>query len=193
MRMVGTGIRTLKSFWCMDCKHFRENHFAFVDDTLPGIELVGMQMHLNDCEQCATHDANVRRSLMLFRNLPRIHPSPDFSTRLEQKLKEARIADTAAAHSGRSRKLAATVAITSVVMLGYIGFSLQQVDSPQDILFPPVVALAPTLEQARTSMNSPAPEMVAAVSAGLPIWTAALLAEQSPLHFASLEMAVSGR
>lgn len=177
----------------MDCKQFRENHFAFVDDTLPGIDLVGMQMHLTECAQCATHDTNVRRSLMLFRSLPSIQPSPNFGPRLEQRLIQTRLADAAAAQAGRSRKLAATVAITSVVMLGYIGYSLQHVDSPQDITLPPVVALAPVPESDQAAMTSPAPEMVAAVPAGVPIWTAALLAERVPVHFASLEMTGSTR
>jgi hypothetical protein len=79
----------------MDCRDFQENHFAFVDDTLPGVELVGMQMHLNECEKCAKHDANVRRSLMLFRNLPSIEPSADFSLRLQQKLAQAKAQDAA--------------------------------------------------------------------------------------------------
>ena len=170
----------------MDCRQFRENHFAFVDDTLPGIELVTMQMHLTECDNCAKHDANVRRSLMLFRSLPPIQPSADFGMRLEKKLEQVRIADAAAAHSGRSRALAATLAITSAVMLGYIGVSLRHVDSAKDISFPPVVALAPVTDPAH-AMASPPPEMVAAISAGLPIWTAALLAEQTPVHFASLE------
>src|SRR5688572_3266127 len=173
----------------MDCRQFRENHCAFVDDTLPGIELVGMQVHLTECEPCAKHDAIVRRSLMLFRSLPTIQPSSHFAERLEQRLEEAKVADEVMARSGRSRKLAATVAITSTAILGYIGFSLPQVDSPKDITFPPVVALAPVSDPAVSAMASPAPEMVAAASAGLPIWTAALLAEQSPVHFASLEHA----
>jgi hypothetical protein len=177
----------------MDCKHFRDNHFAFVDDTLPGIELVGMQMHLNECESCAKHDATIRRSLMLFRSLPTIQPSSDFSTRLEEKLRKARLADAAADQAGRSRTFAAAIALTSVAMLGYIGVSLRTVDTPRDIVFPPVVAIAPASAPVPVEIASPAPEMLVAASAGLPLWTAALLAEQSPVHFASLEMASVSR
>ena len=83
----------------MDCREFREQHLPFVDDTLPGVELVRMQMHLTECEGCAQHDATIRRSLMLFRNLPRIEPSPDFTKRLEIKLRDAKLADAAAASS----------------------------------------------------------------------------------------------
>ena len=177
----------------MDCKHFRDNHFAFVDDTLPGIELVGMQMHLNECESCAKHDATIRRSLMLFRSLPTIQPSSDFSSRLEEKLRETRLADAAAVQAGRTRTFATTIVFTSIVMLGYIGVSLRNVDAPRDIVLPPVVALAPAEEPMPMEISSPAPEMLVAASAGLPLWTAALLAEQSPIHFASLEMASVSR
>ena len=169
----------------MDCREFRDQHLCFVDDTLPGVELVRMQMHLTECEECAQHDATIRRSLMLFRNLPRIEPSPDFSKRLEIKLREAKLADAAAASSSRSRKFAAAVTVTSAAMLTYIGVSLRQVDTPQDIILPPVVAIATS----DASSAGPAPEMIAAVSAGLPIWTAALFAEQTSAHFASIELA----
>lgn len=174
----------------MDCREFREKHLAFVDDTLPGIELVGMQMHLTECDGCARQDAIVRRSLMLFRNLPSIELSPDFAVRFQQRLHDAKIADAASTHSGRARKLAATVAVTSVVMLGYIGVSLKEVDYPQDIILPPVVAIA---VEPGSAMSSPGPEMVASVPAGLPIWTAALFAEQALVHFASIDLTSTDR
>ena len=71
-------------------------------------------------------------------------------------------------------------------MLAYIGLSLRQVDTPQDIVLPPVVALAISTEVQPSS--GPALEMIAAVPAGLPLWTAALYAEQTPVHFASIEL-----
>lgn len=175
----------------MDCREFQEKHFAFVDDTLPGIDLVGMQMHLIDCEKCAKQDSSVRRSLMLFRNLPPIEVSADFSLRLSQRLELIKAEDATAAQFGRSRKFAAAVALTSVVMLGYIGISLRRVDFPQDIMFPPVVASLP--ESATSPMTSPGTAMVASVPAGLPMWTAALFAEQAPVHFASIELTTAAR
>jgi len=175
----------------MDCRDFQEKHFAFVDDTLPGIELVSMQMHLNECESCARQDANVRRSLMLFRNLPLIEPSPDFSARLQQKLERAKAQDAAALQSGWSRRFTAAVAITSVVMLGYIAVSLREVDFPQDIVFPPVVASIP--ENPAATITAPGTAMVASVPAGLPMWTAALFAEQAPAHFASIDLTSTAR
>jgi len=177
--------RTLKA-WKMDCQEFRENHLSYVDDTLPGVELVRMQMHLTECPECARHDATIRRSLMLFRNLPRIEPSSDFSQKLERRLREAKLADSVAMRVSRTRRLGAAVTVSSAVMLAYIGFSLRQVDTPQDIVLPPVVALAQSADVQMVS--SPAPEMIAAVPVGLPLWTAALFAEQTSAHFASIEL-----
>lgn len=179
----------------MDCKQFKENHFAFVDDTLPGVELVRMQVHLTECDTCAKHDATVRRSLMLFRSLPAIQPSPDFRRRLDQKLHDARRADIAALQAGRSRRLAATVAVSSVAILGYIAISLRTVDSPAAISLPPVVAIAADADSSPSAIaiTSPGPEIVAAVPGGLPIWTAALLTEQAQVRFVSMELTGSTR
>lgn len=169
----------------MDCREFRNKHLDFVDDTLAGIELVGMQMHLSECEPCSRQDALVRRSLMLFRNLPTIEPSPDFSVKLEHRLRAMKLADAASTPTYRGRKIGAAMAVSSMVMLGYIGFSLRRVDVPQDIILPPVVA---TAEISNGTLGASAAETVASVSAGVPIWTAALFAEQTPAHFASIEL-----
>lgn len=169
----------------MDCREFQDNHFAFIDDTLSGIELVGMQCHIAECENCARHDTTVRRSLLLFRNLPRIEPSAEFSERLNARLRELKETEGSSAfhHSG---KFAAAVTIASLLMLGYIGSSLRDVDTPRDIVFPPVVASLPEPELA--PITTPAPALVASAAAGLPVWTAALYAELQPLHFASADL-----
>jgi hypothetical protein len=175
----------------MDCREFREKHLAFVDDTLAGVELVGMQMHLTECECCARQDATIRRSLMLFRNLPRIEPSADFSTRLERKLRKAKLEDAASLQNTGTRRAGAAVAISSAVMLAYIGVSLRQIDTVQDIILPPVVALATAVDP--STVGTPGPEMIASVPAGLPLWTAALYAEQTSFHFASIEQSSATR
>lgn len=71
----------------MNCHEFRKNHCAFVDDTLPGIEIIRMQRHLSECESCASLDARIKRSLLVFRNLPTIEPSENFSVRLQEKIR----------------------------------------------------------------------------------------------------------
>jgi len=173
----------------MDCREFCDQHLAFVDDTLAGIELVRMQQHLGECDSCAKHDAKIRRALLLFRNLPPIEPSPDFSRRLEARLKNCEYDHLFAATPGNLRRGAITATVASVLMLGYIGTTLFPSDAPRDLVMAPVVANIPEPELIPITTSTPA--IVASVSAGLSIWPAALLAEQVPVRFAhsSLELA----
>lgn len=166
----------------MDCREFCDQHLAFVDDTLAGIELVRMQRHMAECESCAKQDAKIRRSLLLFRNLPSIEPSPDFSARLESRLRSCQQEQLAMTQRNLKRgAIAATLA--SAIMLGYIGTTLfNQPTAPQDIILPPVVASIP--EPELTPITTSTPAIVTSVSAGLAIWPAALFAEQVPVRFA---------
>ena len=166
----------------MDCRDFCEQHLAFVDDTLAGIELVRMQRHIAECESCAKQDAKIRRALLLFRNLPSIEPSPDFSSRLEARLKTCQEDQLVMTHHSM-RRGAIAAALASAVMLGYIGTTLfNQPTPPRDIILPPVVATIP--EPELTPITTSAPAIVASVSAGLTIWPVALFAEQVPVRFA---------
>src|SRR6476661_108956 len=127
----------------MDCRDFCDQHVAFVDDTLAGIELVRMQRHLAECECCAKHDAKIRRALLLFRNLPSIEPSADFSRRLEARLRECD-SDRLLVTTQRNLRLGAIAAtLASAVMLGYIGTTLYRSDTPHDLVMAPVVATIP--------------------------------------------------
>jgi len=174
----------------MDCREFCENHVAFVDDTLAGIELVRMQRHIGECENCAKHDARVRRALLIFRNLPSIEPSADFSQRLEARLRQERQCDDLLATTQRNLKRGAIAAtLASAAMLGYIATTLYRSDSPRDLVMPPVVASLPEPELTQITTSTPA--IVTSVSAGLTIWPAALFAEQVPVRFAhsKLELA----
>jgi anti-sigma factor RsiW len=167
----------------MDCRQFCDQHVAFVDDTLAGIELVRMQRHLAECECCAKHDAKIRRALLLFRNLPSIEPSADFSRRLEARLRECD-SDRLLVATQRNLRLGAIAAtLASAVMLGYIGTTLyHHSDPPRDVVMAPVIATIP--EPELTPITTSAPAIVASVTAGLTIWPAALFAEQAPVGFA---------
>jgi anti-sigma factor RsiW len=171
----------------MDCRDFCDQHLAFVDDTLAGIELVRMQRHIAECESCAKHDAKIRRALLLFRNLPSIEPSADFSHRLEVRLRQCHNEQLASTQRNlRFGAFAATLA--SLVMLGYIATTLyDHANATSDVVMAPVVATIPEPEP----ITTPAPAIVASVSAGLTIWPAALFAEQAPVRFAhsKLELA----
>jgi anti-sigma factor RsiW len=174
----------------MDCRDFCDQHLAFVDDTLAGIELVRMQRHIAECETCAKQDAKIRRALFLVRNLPPIEPSPDFTRRLEARLKESRHEDLLPLTQRNLRRGAIAATVASALMLGYIGTTLYRTDnSPQDVLMPPVVASVPEAELIPITTSTPV--IMASVSAGLTIWPAALFAEQAPVSFAhsKLELA----
>ncbi len=159
-------------------------HCAFVDDTLPGVELVRMQRHMTECESCAVLDARVRRSLMLVRNLPGVELSSDFSARLEARLRESKLHQE---HAGASfRTVAAFGAVASIVMLAYVGEALRTSGArPRDVVLPPVIAAIPSQAQIQVD-TTPAPAIVASVSAGVPIWPVGLLVEeQSPAQLVS--------
>jgi anti-sigma factor RsiW len=167
----------------MDCRDFCDQHVAFVDDTLAGIELVRMQRHLAECENCAKQDAKIRRALLLFRNLPSIEPSEDFSRRLEARLRECDSGHLLAATQRNLRRGAIAATLASAAMLGYIGMTLyHRTDAPRDLMMPPVVATIPEPELSPITTSTPA--IVASVTAGLTIWPAALFAEQAPVRFA---------
>jgi putative zinc finger protein len=166
----------------MDCREFRKKHLAFIDDTLPGIELVGMQRHLAECEACARRDTLVRRSLLLVRNLPDIQPAPDFAARLHAKLRALGPIDRSPPIQHGPGIGAAAVAAAAVVALGYL--SATTLDrAPRELTLAPVVAMRP--EPTPSPISSPA--VVATLSTGMPIWQAVILAEQAPMHFANSE------
>src|SRR6476659_9931242 len=113
----------------MDCREFCDQHVAFVDDTLAGIELVRMQRHIAECESCAKHDAKIRRALLLFRNLPSIEPSVGFSQRLEARLRSSQNDDLFVTTPRNLRRGAIVATIASAMMLGYIGTTLYPSDA----------------------------------------------------------------
>lgn len=166
----------------MDCREFCDQHLAFVDDTLAGIELVRMQRHLAECESCAKQDAKIRRALLLFRNLPSIEPSPDFYPRLEARLRSFQHDDLFATTHRSMRRAAVAATVASAIMLGYIGTMLYPSNGPRDLMMPPVVASIP--EPDLTPFTTSTPAIVTSVSAGLTIWPVALFAEQAPVRFA---------
>lgn len=170
----------------MRCSEFKDLHCSFIDDTLAGVELVRMQRHIAECSECAVLDTNVRRSLMLVHSLPPIEPSADFSMRLDERLRECRLNPGGA--SGAGFRMVATIgAIASLMMLGYVAQTMRSASSapqvPADIVFPPAIAMAVPPD------TTPAPSIVASVSAGLPIWPAALLVEQGGLQTVSYTQA----
>ena len=168
----------------MDCRRFKDNHLSFLDDALPAVETVVMQRHLAECERCARHDIAVRRGLMVFRNLPTIELSSGFSERLNARLRETTALDRLRAAAERPHR-APGLGMFAATATGLLAASLLAVTTldwnkpASDLALPPVIATMPA--QDPNPMADPA--IVASVSAGMPVWPAALLVEEAPSHF----------
>jgi anti-sigma factor RsiW len=166
----------------MNCREFRERHLTFVDDAMSDADMVAMQSHLAECDDCARHDTALRRGLLVFRNLTPVEPSADFATRLYARLRTLSEPD-ARAELFRAPGVGAFVAAASVVAFGFLAASmLQWTEMRRDLVLEPVVATSPALPP--PVVDYP---FVAATSTGMPIWPAAVLAEQASTHFVHAE------
>jgi len=173
----------------MDCRSFRGNHLAFLDGALDDAALVAMQCHLAECEACAEHDTAVRRSLLVFRNLPPIEPSADFQARLNKRLDAVRRAMQAAQaippHRGPGLGTFVATA-TGVMAAGFLlTAAFDWTAPPRDLALAPVIASRPAEVAEFATPPAPNPAIIASVSSGMAVWPAALIAEQAPVHFAS--------
>ena len=175
----------------MNCREFRRKHDAYIDDTLSGVELDGMATHRRVCDTCSKLDTRVRRALLLARNLPTIHPSADFGTRLQARLDAERPSLELYRQAGMPKlatrswhpSMGTYGLLTAGVLVaaGVAGAALQLSPRHDIIRLAPVVATRSELEPAALS----APTMVAAMPAGMPVWSAVFVAQQAPWHFAS--------
>ncbi len=167
----------------MDCRIFRKNHAAFVDDTLPAVDIVAGQRHLLECEECAQYDTTMRRALLVFRNLPSIQPSRDFSERLNARLREtSRTPRVQWAVRGPGLGTFAAAAL-GVVALGYLAVFALELETAA-----PQVALAPVVASQPTALASPmTSSAIAAMSIGIPVWPAMLMVEQASMQFMNAE------
>jgi hypothetical protein len=175
----------------MDCRTFKKKHLAFVDDTLPGVELAEMYRHIDHCELCAKHDARVRRGLVLVRSIPSIEPSREFSTRLEARLREIRVSerhgDLRPAHGNRLFSSLSAGSFTAIaaglVIVGYVGYAaVTAANMPhtmRELTLAPVIATQPELPQLPIAN----PALAASLSTGFPVWPAAMMAEEAPLSY----------
>jgi hypothetical protein len=171
----------------MDCRAFRKNHVAFVDDVLSIAEMRAMEQHRAACSACSRQDTMVRRSLLLIRNLPPIEPSPDFMARLNQRLDQ--LGPAARVDVVRRPQYYSTAALTAVaaglIAVAYMAVETTQYFSPTpEARVAPMIANVPALEPAPTIANA---AFVASIPTGMPVWPAMMMAGQAPMHFASLD------
>ena len=170
----------------MDCRAFRENHVGFVDDVLPAIDMEAMHRHLRSCGRCARHDLAVRRGLLIVRNLPPIEPSADFMSKLSERIAELQSTgamEPAAAYrltTGAFAALAAGLTLFAYATLE----AMNHFGAPATLTLPPVVATAPASPAPPLS----APAYMAAISTGMPLWPAVLMADEAPRQMANVEL-----
>jgi hypothetical protein len=188
----------------MDCRSFRKHHVAYLDDLLPGELLVAAERHVRECAECSAHDTSVRRSLLLVRNLPPVELSDDFAARLAARLDDVRCgrcevpddvpADWAPTRaellratlaSSRTRTRLAAVA-AGLLALTYVGSRFRDVGRDGDVELPPVVATMP-----ETPLVLAPPMLVTSASTGIPVWPAALLADQTPTNMVDAQLMVA--
>ena len=186
----------------MDCRTFKANHLAFLDDTLEERGIVAMQRHLAECEACTRHDAAIRRGLMVLHSLPPIEPSPDFRTKLSARLREERVAmereaiaarrtDTLirAPRYGAFAAAAASVLFAGTLAVGATVWNGQDARTRVDVVHAPVLAAAPhESEPVDTAPLVAPPVLVAAASSGMPVWPAALLVDRTPMQLVTAEL-----
>ena len=172
----------------MNCREFHDLHPAFLDQTLAVHDVVEMQLHLAECVLCSRYDTAMRRGLLVLRNLPPLQPSADFLDRLNEKLLAAHDADARAEHYRGPGDGSFLATAASVVVVGFLAAIVFDVARPaRDLRLPPVVAIRPPIAPSTpaSGVNS---AFVASASMGLPVWPAAMMAEQAQEHFAAEEL-----
>jgi hypothetical protein len=173
----------------MDCREFRRNHLAFVDDTLSAVDTGAMQHHVHSCVRCARQDTRVRRGLLLARNLPIVQPSADFMERLNARLRDVGPIDryAAAAPAPRLFSVAGFSAIAASIMAVTLlaGAALRDAARSTELRLPPVVATLPEPEPTPAPVAPPV--YVASFMTGLPVWPAVMQAGEASLHMANVE------
>lgn len=169
----------------MDCRSFRKHHLAYVDDTLPGVDVVRMQLHVAECEGCAAWDHRVRRSLLLARNhLGTIEPSAQFRARLEARLARERavLSSAPSVFGGSRRGPVAGMALG----LGVVALMVVTLQSVVPGSAPPVMPAA-VVQAVQAELSAPdpfatrntTPALIATVSSGMAILPALLLVDEA--------------
>lgn len=170
----------------MDCRTFRRKHLAFVDDTLPGVDIVQMQAHLTACARCAQTDLAVRRSLLVVRNhLSPIEPSFGFSERLLARLEHERHNPAGSVPLFGSTSWTSFAAMCGgVVTIGVMALAMGDPPVRDETARLPAVILeaTPRYLMPDTPMTDATPAFVATVSTGMAILPALLLAEEVPFR-----------
>ena len=186
----------------MDCREFRKQHFAYLDDTLPGDVMSLAQQHIMKCDPCAAHDTMVRRSLMLVRNVKVLEPSAEFRRKMQARLDEARCekqqeklriverASSPAVRVSSFQPVMLSVFAASVLVVGTIVWR-DRTPAPEQIVSmqtsPPMPSFQPVINNPLDSVVQPeitvTPAMVHAMATGNPMWPATFMVDEAPAQF----------
>lgn len=185
----------------MDCKHFRKQHLAYLDDTLPGDQMAEAQRHVLVCDGCAAHDALVRRSLMVVHNIapvmPTIEPSAEFQSKLRARLAECRAERTAAvagtlgdtvmpsvAHNRFVSPSRTMLAMAASAVIGALAFQALRSGTVPTLAMQPVMAMPPAPVVRAPYIN---PALMQAMATGNPVWPATMIVEEAPVGFVNAQ------
>ena len=184
----------------MDCREFRKQHFAYLDDTLPGDEMSAALRHVMACDSCAAHDSMVRRSLMLVRNMQVIEPSADFRQRMQARIAETRIATQRERFAmaereanGSSRRMKQPIVLSavaaSVMVMGTMAWREVPPRQAKAAPAPPTASVVKAPAPIDTTLQPVyfSPGMVQAMATGNPMWPAALLVDDTPAQLVNAE------
>jgi len=176
----------------MDCRSFRNQHVAFVDDTLPGVDIVRMDRHRIECAKCARLDADIRRSLLLIRNnFPTIQPSAGFSLRLASRLESERTRSALPPPFFRGPGMQGFLSMSiGLVALGLVAITLAEAPSGRMTARLPAVVFRPDGAPLGVNTVLPVapPAFVVSVSTGMAVWPALLLMEEAQARYAELDV-----
>jgi hypothetical protein len=153
--------------------------------------MAAMRDHLTECARCARRDAEVRRALLLLRNLPPVKVSDGFQDRLRARL----TAEGPAPSAGKPRDFGVvkwgTAAALTIAIVGVTSWPENENRNESPIRLPAVFASAPV--NILGAEGESAPAYVASMSTGIPMWPALMLAEEGPLRFAAAGMQNASR
>ena len=145
----------------MDCREFLKLHSEFLDERLARSDADRCEAHAATCASCARYDRVVRRGQELLRRLPATPVSPDFRTRLEQRVLQGR--DEVFAEHAASTGAVVSLAIAGLLALAAWGPMLRSSDGGPEL----VLETAPAYEvPAVDPLMLPAPDWWQAPVAG---------------------------
>ncbi len=184
----------------MDCKNFRKQHLAYLDDTMSGQQMSEAQRHILSCNACAALDTLVRRSLMIARSMPSIEPSEAFQARLRVRLAACRdepnvddsssvgrLLRTTIFQSARLRSPRALAAVAAGAVIGTLVWRGLASNAAPLLSMQPVIATQPALSSPNSYIS---PALLQAMATGNPVWPAAVIIDDAPTHFVTADFSL---